>query len=447
MKKFFPLALFCFLFSLSASLKAAEPTLHILEGGIPYTGFMPLDISSNGKYICGSTFLGPIFVADWQKGEIRTPGTSIEEQKAISGELRSITDSGFCVGLGPTYDWATDALGYTRTADITQRIRGGLTDAISNDGSIITGLAYIQDDPLYYAAYWENGNAHLLPVPTEEETGWRIYGSRARFISDDGNIIAGYMTDRLSTFPLIYWTRTDDGSYEMHPVFLDYFCDSKVHDKPYFRFSPQAMSPDGQWIALSTMESTTTGYFTEPNILALYHIPTGEMKKIAIDGNHGIPRDIIRLQVWDHGIANDGTIVGWFEDRGGRFPFIVFPEELVARAFTDAFPTIDNFFAYDEIGDDAVSCISANGRYVGGCAWILSEEYDMGYYEAYVLDTGRNISPDDDEAEKSGVSDILPDPDAAPEYYDIAGHRLNAPVRGINIVRMSDGTTRKVIIK
>ena len=32
-------------------------------------------------------------------------------------------------------------------------------------------------------------------------------------------------------------------------------------------------------------------------------------------------------------------------------------------------------------------------------------------------------------------------------YYDVQGRRLSAPQRGINIIRMSDGMTRKVLIK
>ena len=31
--------------------------------------------------------------------------------------------------------------------------------------------------------------------------------------------------------------------------------------------------------------------------------------------------------------------------------------------------------------------------------------------------------------------------------YDIHGRRLNEPTRGINIIKMSDGSTRKEIVK
>ena len=32
-------------------------------------------------------------------------------------------------------------------------------------------------------------------------------------------------------------------------------------------------------------------------------------------------------------------------------------------------------------------------------------------------------------------------------FYDLSGRRQNAPQRGMNIIRMNDGTTRKVIMK
>ena len=37
--------------------------------------------------------------------------------------------------------------------------------------------------------------------------------------------------------------------------------------------------------------------------------------------------------------------------------------------------------------------------------------------------------------------------DAEAEYYDLSGKRLNAPQRGVNIVRMKSGKTKKIIIK
>ena len=44
--------------------------------------------------------------------------------------------------------------------------------------------------------------------------------------------------------------------------------------------------------------------------------------------------------------------------------------------------------------------------------------------------------------------DGIPTTTSAPEgYYSLNGRRLTAPTKGINIIRQSDGTTRKVIVK
>ena len=48
----------------------------------------------------------------------------------------------------------------------------------------------------------------------------------------------------------------------------------------------------------------------------------------------------------------------------------------------------------------------------------------------------------------TGVEETLTDENAVPvDYYDIMGHRFNSPQPGINIVRMSDGSSRKILVK
>jgi len=52
------------------------------------------------------------------------------------------------------------------------------------------------------------------------------------------------------------------------------------------------------------------------------------------------------------------------------------------------------------------------------------------------------------QAQQGGVEEILTDGDAVPvEYFDVMGRKMNAPRQGINIVRMSNGTARKVLVK
>lgn len=47
----------------------------------------------------------------------------------------------------------------------------------------------------------------------------------------------------------------------------------------------------------------------------------------------------------------------------------------------------------------------------------------------------------------SGVAEVIDDNSAVEEYYDINGLRITAPKHGLNIVRMNDGSVRKVLVK
>ena len=47
-----------------------------------------------------------------------------------------------------------------------------------------------------------------------------------------------------------------------------------------------------------------------------------------------------------------------------------------------------------------------------------------------------------------GVEELLIDEDAVPvEYYDVMGRMHDTPQQGINIVKMSNGSVKKVLVK
>ena len=73
-------------------------------------------------------------------------------------------------------------------------------------------------------------------------------------------------------------------------------------------------------------------------------------------------------------------------------------------------------------------------------AFVKTSEGETYYGEEKVFTTGADTTP---------VRGITTNTDAVEVigYYDLQGHKLNAPQRGINIIRMSDGTTRKVVVK
>lgn len=56
------------------------------------------------------------------------------------------------------------------------------------------------------------------------------------------------------------------------------------------------------------------------------------------------------------------------------------------------------------------------------------------------------------EADPTGIGEVLLDESASRErnvvgYYNVQGQRLNEPQRGVNIIRYSDGMSKKVLVK
>jgi hypothetical protein len=73
-------------------------------------------------------------------------------------------------------------------------------------------------------------------------------------------------------------------------------------------------------------------------------------------------------------------------------------------------------------------------------AFVKTSENEMFYGEQQTFQTG---------IDTSGVEDVVSTPSNTTEVarYDLKGHRLDAPQKGLNIIRMSDGTVRKVMVK
>ena len=72
-------------------------------------------------------------------------------------------------------------------------------------------------------------------------------------------------------------------------------------------------------------------------------------------------------------------------------------------------------------------------------AFVTTSEGETFYGEQQTFKTGENTSGIETYTAKANDSRTL--------IYDIKGRRLDAPQRGINIIRMSNGTTKKVIVK
>ena len=80
----------------------------------------------------------------------------------------------------------------------------------------------------------------------------------------------------------------------------------------------------------------------------------------------------------------------------------------------------------------------------------LSGNSGCQVYDIYVMANGEKSKQREAELREAYLTgiDVLPTPDARATVravYNLNGVRLPALQRGINIVRMSDGTTRKVV--
>lgn len=473
MKKLYTLGLAALM--ATAAANAGEPVATVIEGGMPYQGFMPLDISSNGQYVSGSCFLWPMFTSVWQeqKTKVYLPddGSIFEE---FGGVLGGINDQGLAAGyddLGAVIVNAnTFEIQHIDLYDDEANIRSGFFNDINNDPDlqIVVGMAYTMRAVDQYrdypqtnmrnittqAAYWENGKGHLLPMPTVKEFNNgvdSIYfkGSQALAVSDDGKVILGVIDDRLVTRVMCYWTRNEQGTYDFHDTYKTFWSDIRdKNQKPYSVFRGDALSADGRFISLFLNPNITGTGGKYVNQIGIFDVETGEIIKIVTsDGTNNIPPNS-KLDVYYHGIADNGTIAGNTYTYDGCYsPFILHFDDEQPTLFYEAFPTVDLFadmYEAENGGDNKVSAITPDGRYITGCGWMVDKRYGIGYYVGYVLDTDSsdNSKPD------NGVDAIGTDPDAVPvEYYNVAGQRLSAPAIGLNIVRYSDGTSRKVIVK
>lgn len=431
-----------------AAIAATEPSLTVFPNDPPTNGgLLPQCISPNGAYVCGSTYSQAMFTgvvgADAFKIYTEADGSSFMD---FGGDLPAVNDNGIAVGFddaGPAIiDVKTATITRPNLVQLSKNIAGGLFDAISENG-IICGMAYLASDHSNAAAYWENNEGYLLPVPTQEELGFVIQGSRARCISADGSVIVGELIDALSTgMPMVIWKRQADGSYQIDPVCKKYFTDPRQPDysKPFVEFRPQALSPDGKTVIMRVRHTPAQGKPVPALcLLAYYDIETDDIT-IAnpSDGLHGIPEEISPI-VYYHGLSNNGTAVGYFEYQGEYKSFIMLRDELDMYAPSALFETLDELTVYEE-GYTQLSSISADGHLITGTAFTPYPQYGNNYFfQGYMIDTGDNFY------DTGSIDAIGGEPaDGPAEYYDLTGLRLNGPAKGINLVRQG-GKTSKVI--
>ncbi|MDE6478627.1 MAG: hypothetical protein K2L45_00025 [Muribaculaceae bacterium] len=439
MKKLFT---FCFAVALGASVYAEEIKVLSVGSSIYDSLYYQLygeAISADGRYVCGSVNFGVgLFVADAVSGEVKYQNPDMETEGC---ELRGVSNTGIATGFtmyGVTYSFEEDKI-----VDLEGPVntRGVLGESVTNDGEILVGSILASSTQ---AAYSKNGGAWTrLPLPPVEEI-LQLYpsvpdASAAKKVSGDGKVILGFIAD--FGVPCV-WTLNDNGEYEadLFPLRFLKLTDADLNDdkKPLSGVSAHFLhiSNNGRYVALRGFipknedEYTPVAlvYDTQDKSIRVYP----EVQEI----------DALGLGLFPLGIADDGTFIGTvgapsFDSCGS---FIMKAGKTQAEMFVDAFPKFDDRYGPSDLyGFNIPTGITADGRYILGYTY-YSEDYDdpdiPAYYETYILDRGEDAAVGNVSVENN-----------SPAIYSIDGRSLKEMTKGINIIRNSDGSVRKVMVK
>lgn len=404
----------------ASSIVAAQNGLTVIHSD-EYQMLQGLNISDNGKWVTGKIAQGPAFIYDVQNNKV----TAAEGES----EARCIADDGTAVGYGEgflPYIFKTD--GTSTKLETTGS--GGLAETITADGKIIAGSTN-WDAQMYstHACIWQNDKMTYLPEPTDKWLGWTMNGTSAKYISNDGSVIVGWIIDDQATFPVIVWRKNMDDSYSALPLCRQYF-DGGDGTRPYWNFNATGLSRNGRYIALTVQKAG----WTEPTLPARYDLETQTLEVCEQDG-----LDLGETKgYYTSMIADDGTIIGYWQDvyNSIRKGYIWKAREAKPKLLAEEFPAISQFAEYDEYFHVPTG-ITPDGKKITGFAAIT------GGYETYILDideysssTGIENTVNDSKEEKTVVA-----------RYTTDGKKIKSSAKGINILKMSDGNSIKMNVK
>lgn len=417
----------------------ADTTLKVLSfgsdqgPGIGEPGMIGLGISPDGRYVCGTleNAVG-IFIGDLDSDKMIYDFSDDDD----GGQLMNVNNDGVAIGFngvpGVTYNM--------EGAETILRVPDGFKYVVGQDltadGSVEVGLM-VGDGYQIFPAYSRDGGVwQKLPMPDLDLGDYNTRQCGARYISEDGKIILGYIG---ALGPATLWRLDEKGEYVADPFFDEYAMRTKEDkDHPYVTFEAEGMSPDGHYVLIKAC-SYSDGV-PGLNMPAVYDTQTRTLK--VYDEKQMI--DEYETGLTPTAIANDGTFIGMVGSAALNIgAFIMKAGESQAEMYVEAFPEYADIFEFlDFCGYHMPADISANGNRIIGNGWYSPSDDPYAddalfYFMTYVIDRGI-----DSGVHSVGSAKI----DAVPTgCYTIDGIRLEAPVKGLNIIRMSDGTARKVI--
>ncbi|MDO4310138.1 MAG: hypothetical protein Q4C43_05370 [Prevotella sp.] len=455
MKKIFTLC------SLFVAACANAQTLTTFSTEDVMDGYQLQDISNNGKYIGGVTMSNAMFVID-----VETKKAHVAELlDDWGGEVRGMSNTG--IGVGYNGSIATLSMdGECKIIEEATEEFYGMGEDITDDGRIIVGALVntsYGDSWQKRPCIWVDGVRTMLPEPTGDELCFSYNGAVAKHVSADGSVILGYAIDDMSTFPAVLWVKDGD-TYKLDPIYkgrfrpIEWSDEAQSHvsltDDPYVLFQFGAISANGKYVVVAVSEYLGTEVDEEWGMtfinqterrLGVYDVENKTLNVITVDGNHNIDAE---TSLTPSAISNDGTVVGYTGEGGfgePRYGFIMKAGETQPRLLADVFSGIEQFAIYDMNTINNVTAITGDGRYIAGFGYNTTE-IDFGdgvlepypIIEAYVLDT---------QGDSDGIRAITENETETSEYFTIDGRKVDAPVKGLNIIRTSNGETKKVIVK
>ena len=127
-----------------------------------------------------------------------------------------------------------------------------------------------------------------------------------------------------------------------------------------------------------------------------------------------------------------------------KLPYIVLPESLVS---------IDDY-AFSSCSNLEVYCYAEQVPETGSYVFYFPNTLHV---PAASINAYRNdeewskfwhiVALKDDDPKPTGIKNINQNTIIGQHYYSLDGKRINQPQRGLNIIKMNDGTTRKVVVK
>lgn len=336
----------------------------------------------------------------------------------MTGTFHGVNNSGIAVGSITTADYVShpimarcDGNGEYTILATNEGEAGCEAYGISDDG-VIVGFYFSEDWTTYGCIWTENGTVRTdLPRPTADQVNFPVEYVSARHISDNGNTILGYaQDDNTGAWVALAWVR-QNGEYVVRVLsneyFQTYYYDQEGNlvqngNNPFYEFSPAAVSANGEWLALTVIDSYDLSDWDADATAraARLNLVTNQFEVLRLDFEHEANEVF--------GIADNGTCVGrlsgYFNPMTGDQPV----DGMVWFANSDTCYYVASLYPEEEYAANMIasslSSITADGSYVMGYA-----SSNSGEWTAFVMEMPEGGSTESVEEVETNVA-LYPNP-------------------------------------